>query len=115
MAYHFCAFASIVWRSQIVEGKDRPTQLGPKKWEKLGNTVGLMIRMRDLIFQLVSVLCLTMDFVCQRGSQPFCSLASTLLRSPISANTGPRLYPEMPLTNTFLKKCYLCGYVGGHK
>ena len=27
-----CAITSILWRAQIVEGKDRPTELGKKKW-----------------------------------------------------------------------------------
>ena len=27
-----CALISILWRIHIVEGKDRPTQLGPNKW-----------------------------------------------------------------------------------
>ena len=33
-----------------MEGKDRPTELGKKKWEDLGNTVGLMLQMCDQIF-----------------------------------------------------------------
>ena len=33
-----------------MEGKDRPTQLGPKNWEELGKTVGLIIRICELIF-----------------------------------------------------------------
>ena len=38
-----CALNSILWRAQIVEGKDRPTQLGKKRWEELGKTVGLIL------------------------------------------------------------------------
>ena len=33
-----------------MEGKDRPTELGKKKWEELGKTVGLMLRMCEHIF-----------------------------------------------------------------
>lgn len=40
-----CALSSILWRAQIVEGKDRPTQLGPKQYSEQGKTVGLMLRM----------------------------------------------------------------------
>ena len=40
-----CALASILCRSQIVEGKDRPTKLGMKKWEDLEKTAGLILRM----------------------------------------------------------------------
>ena len=41
---------SILWRAQIVEGKDRPTELGKKKWEEMGKTVGLMLQMCEPIF-----------------------------------------------------------------
>ena len=44
-----CALTSILWKAQIVEFKDITTQLGPKKWEDLGKTVGLMLRMREPI------------------------------------------------------------------
>ena len=39
-----------MWRAQIVEGKDRPTELGKKKWEELGDTFGLMLQMCEPIF-----------------------------------------------------------------
>ena len=45
-----CALTSILRRAQIVEGKDRPPELGMKKWEELGKTVGLMLRMCEPIF-----------------------------------------------------------------
>ena len=32
-----------------MEGKDSPDQLGPKKWEELGNTVGLMLQICEPI------------------------------------------------------------------
>ena len=60
----YCALTSILWRAQIVEGKDRPTELGKKKWEDLGNSVGLMLRICEPIFSTGSVLCLTVAFVC---------------------------------------------------
>ena len=48
--WHTICFAltSILWRAHIVEGKERPTELGEKKWEELGKTVGLMLRMCEL-------------------------------------------------------------------
>ena len=100
-------FTSIMWRAHIVEGKDRPTELGKKKWEDLGKTVGLILRMCEPIFSTVSVLCLTVAFVYQSVSLPCWSLASTLLRSSRSENTGPRVYWEMPLTNILLTKMLL--------
>ena len=33
----------ILWRTQIVEGEDRPKQLGPKIHSELGRTFGLML------------------------------------------------------------------------
>ena len=48
-----------------MEGKYRPNQLGPRKWEELGKTVGIMLRMYESIFStgkcvvLVSVFCLS--------------------------------------------------------
>ena len=32
-----------------MEGKDRPDQIGLKKWDYLGNTVGLMLKMCEPI------------------------------------------------------------------
>ena len=45
-----CALTSILWRAQIVKGKDRPTEICKKKWEELGKTVGLILRMCEPIF-----------------------------------------------------------------
>ena len=92
--------ASILWISNIMKGKYRPTQLGQKKCEELGKTFGSCYECVSQYFQLVSLLCLTMAFLCQRGSQPCYILVYTLLCSSRSANTGPRVYQEMPLANT---------------
>ena len=41
---------SILWHAEIQEGKDRPVQLGPKKFNNAGGkTVGLMLRMHEPI------------------------------------------------------------------
>ena len=45
-----CDLTSILWIAHIVEGKDRPTQIVPEKWEELGKTVGLMLLMCEPIF-----------------------------------------------------------------
>jgi len=42
-----CGQTNIMFRAQIVEGKDRPVMLGPKKWNEKGTTVGLMLRMTE--------------------------------------------------------------------
>ena len=110
-----CALTSILWRAHIVEVKDRPTQLGPKKKGKIwGRLLGLCYEFLIQSFQLVSVLCVTVTFLCQRVSQPCWSLVYNLLSLSRSANNVPRVYRYMPFTNTYLKICYLCGYFGGH-
>ena len=45
-----CALTSILWRAYIVDGKDRPTKLGPNKREDLGKTIDLMLQIREPIF-----------------------------------------------------------------
>ena len=43
---------SILWKSQIVEGRDRPSQRGAKQYQELGNTVGLMFIICKPVFGL---------------------------------------------------------------
>ena len=62
-----CALTSILWRAQIVEGKDRPTELGKKKWEELGKTVGLMLRMCEPIFSTGKCVLLDSGFCVSKG------------------------------------------------
>ena len=45
-----CGLTSILWRAQIVEGKDRPQQIGQREYNELGKTVSLMLRMCRPIF-----------------------------------------------------------------
>ena len=61
-----CALTPILWRAQIVKGKDRPTELGKKKWEELGKTVGLMLRMCEPVFSLLDE-CSSVDINLQQG------------------------------------------------
>ena len=44
------SLTSILWKVHIMEGKYMTTQLGKKKWEELGKTVGLILRMYEPIF-----------------------------------------------------------------
>ena len=50
-----------------MEGKDRPTELGKKKWEDLGKTVGLMLRMCEPIFLTVNCVVLDSGFCVSKG------------------------------------------------
>ena len=45
-----CEITITMCRSKISEGKDRPAQLGAKKWSEIGKTVGLIIQMCNPIF-----------------------------------------------------------------
>ena len=49
----------ILWHAEIQEGKDRPVQLGPKKYDEKGKTVGFMCCMVEPIKS--SGKCVTMD------------------------------------------------------
>ena len=62
-----CALTSIMWRAQIVGSKDRPTELGKKKWEELGKTVGLMLRMCEPIFSTGKCVVLDSGFCVSKG------------------------------------------------
>ena len=62
-----CALTTILWRAQIVEGKDRPTELGKKKWEELGKTVGLMLQICEPIFSTGKCVVLDSDFCVSKG------------------------------------------------
>jgi hypothetical protein len=42
-----CAVTKIIYWVEIVEGKDRPSQLGPNKYSEKGKTVGLLLRAEE--------------------------------------------------------------------
>ena len=65
--YICCALTSIMWRAQIMEGKDRPTHIGPKKWEELGKTVGIMLQICEPIFSTVQCVVLDSGFCVSKG------------------------------------------------
>ena len=50
-----------------MEGKYRPTELGKKKWEYLGKTVGLMLRMCEPIFSTGMCVVLDSGFCVSKG------------------------------------------------
>ena len=50
-----------------MEGKDRPTQLGKKKWEELGKTVGFMLRMCEPICSTGKCFMLGSGFFVSKG------------------------------------------------
>ena len=101
LSHPFCV-ENILWRART--GQLNSVWRNGKSW---GILLVLCYECVSQYLKLVSVLCLTVAFVCQRGSQTFWILVSTLLRSSRSANNGPRVYRYMPLTNTPLTKMLL--------
>jgi len=62
-----CALTGIMYSIELVEGKDRPRQLGPKQHEQFGKTVGLMWRMCKPIFHTGKVVILDSGFCVLQG------------------------------------------------
>ena len=50
-----------------MEGKDRPTRLGKKKWEEMGKTVGLMLRKCETIFSTGKCVVIYSGFFVSKG------------------------------------------------
>ena len=50
-----------------MEGKDRPTELGKKKWENLRKTVGFMLQMCEPIFSTGKCAVLDSAFCVSKG------------------------------------------------
>ena len=51
----------------MVEGKDKPTQIGPKKWEDLGNNCGIILRISEPIFSTGECVVIDSDFCVSKG------------------------------------------------
>jgi Transposase IS4 len=63
-----CADSTIMWHAEIVEGKDRPSQLGVKEFNNLGGpTVGLMVRMTKPIHHTGKVVVMDSGFCVAKG------------------------------------------------
>ena len=41
-----------MWGIDLMEGKDQPNELGKKEWDEMGPTIGLLLHMLALIFNL---------------------------------------------------------------
>ena len=50
-----------------MEGKERLTELGKKKWEEMGKTVGLMLQMCEPIFSTGECVVLDSGFCVSKG------------------------------------------------
>ncbi|KAL7554463.1 hypothetical protein ACHAWF_019026 [Thalassiosira exigua] len=57
----------ILWHSELQEGKDRPPELGPKEYNHLGVTVGLMLRMVKAIRRSGKIVTMDSGFCVSKG------------------------------------------------
>ena len=57
----------IMWGIDMVEGKDRPRDLGQQQFHDLGATVGLLLRLLLPIFNLGMMVILDSDFGVLKG------------------------------------------------
>jgi hypothetical protein len=62
-----CALSGIMFSIELVEGRDRPRQLGPAEHNSLGKTVGLMWRMCKPLFHSGKVVILDSGFCVLQG------------------------------------------------
>ena len=102
-----CALTYILWRAQIVEDKERPSQLGPKKWEETGKTVGIMLRMGEPIFLTVKCVVLDNGFSVSKGSTSLLDFGVYVAALIKKRKYWPKVYRDMPLTKNPLTKMLL--------
>ena len=57
-----CEETGVIWSIELVEGKDRPHQRGPKKFDNIGATVGLLVKMSRPIWNTGNMLVLDSGF-----------------------------------------------------
>ena len=108
------ALASILWKTQILEGKVRRTQLFRRNGKIWGILLGSWYKFLSQYFKLVSVVCLTLALYFKGN----CSLVGVwCLRwfphqeEQILAQGCTRRFHWSIL---IWQRCYLCGYVGIH-
>ena len=62
-----CAKSGVMYRVELVEGKDRPIELGPKKFEEKGKVVGLLQRLTQPLWHCSKVVILDSGFCVLQG------------------------------------------------
>ena len=62
-----CCLSGIMWGIDMVEGKDRPRDLGQQQFDDLGATVGLLLRLLLPIFNLGMMVILDSGFCVLKG------------------------------------------------
>ena len=87
-----------------MEGKDRPTELGKKKWEDLGKTVGIMLRICEPIFSTGKCVVLDSGFFVSKeitALLEFSFYASKIIKKP---NYWPKSVPGDAIHKYFADK-----------
>ena len=62
-----CALSGIMYWIELVEGKDRPPELGLPEYSSLGKTAGLMLRMCQSIYHSGKLVILDSGFCVLKG------------------------------------------------
>lgn len=62
-----CGLSGILFWSELVEGKDRPKQLGKLEFQEMGNTTGTMLRCTKPIWNMGKVVVMDSGFCVVRG------------------------------------------------
>ncbi|KAL7578819.1 hypothetical protein ACA910_016040 [Epithemia clementina (nom. ined.)] len=62
-----CCTSGIMWGIELVEGRDRPRNLGAQEYDDLGSTVGLLLRMLTPIFYKGLLVILDSGFCVLKG------------------------------------------------
>ena len=62
-----CCSSGIMWGIDLVEGKDRPQQLGIQQYDNLGSTVGLLLCMLPPIYHKGFIVILDSGFCVLKG------------------------------------------------
>ena len=57
-----CSESDIIWSLDLHEGKDRPTNLGPKEFDDLGKTTGLLLQLTKPVWSTGKVFVLDSGF-----------------------------------------------------
>ena len=62
-----CCASGIMFAVELVEGKDAPRELGPKRFEELGKTVGLLLRLTESLWGTAKTVILDSGFCVLKG------------------------------------------------
>ena len=103
--YHtICCYSSgIRWGIDLVEGKDRPQQLGIQQYDNFGSTVGLLLQMLSPIYHKGFVVILDSGFCVLKGIIELRKkgvFASTLIKKRQYWPKYIKVTPSKPISRT---------------